>query len=292
MLLVKRFNKEYIKSSKNYFFANNHPYKANKEFDYFCAGSDQVWNATLVRNRGLFFMQFAAPEKTFSFSASKGTTYIHPKYVNNFKRGFKHVGNISVRENDAKQLIKELTDRDATVLPDPTLLIDRRKWASIAKKPDFVLPKKYLVTYFLGAPTPSQKSFIDNYAKENGLSVIDINQTYYDSVGPLEFLYLIANSEFLFTDSFHGTAFSIIFKKNFLVFQRNNSYDMSSRITTILEKFRLENHFYNGDNKSITNSVYELIDDIKHQSKDHIDSIVIDEIKVASDFIKSVLLKD
>ncbi len=291
MLLVKEFNKKHIVSTKKYFFKSSDMAKYKDDFDYYCAGSDQIWNAALVQNRDFFFMQFAPSEKTFSFSASMGTTYINEKYLDNYRRGFEHVGNISVRETSVRELIKKMVGKDATVLSDPTLLIDKNKWLSVAEKPKIELPEKYLVTYFLSAPTDSQNSYIEKYAKEHGLAVIDINQNYYDHVGPLEFLYLIANSEFVFTDSFHGTAFSIIFEKDFLVFQRNNVYDMSSRITTILEKFKLENRFFNGDNNRIDESLLELITDIKNQNTEHTNAIIESEKHIANDFLNKVFVK-
>lgn len=95
-----------------------------------------------------------------------------------------------------------------------------------------------------------------------------MNGKFKDYVGPSEFIYLISNSEFVFTDSFHGTAFSIIFNKSFIVFQRNNSYDMSSRIITVLNKFDIMDHFYNKENNDLPEDFLDYVEKIENFNYD------------------------
>jgi len=95
------------------------------DFDYFCVGSDQIWNPGVVQNNDFFFLNFAPPEKTFSFAASMGTTYIPEQYKNTYMTGLSKIGFLSVRENDVKEFIQKLINRNSTVLLDPTLLIDK-----------------------------------------------------------------------------------------------------------------------------------------------------------------------
>lgn len=263
MLLAKKFNDNNIKFNSKYIFKASKMKKYHEDYDFYCAGSDQVWNAALVQDNGFFFMNFAPSEKTFSLSASMGTAYIPDRYKDTFLDGFKHVGNISVREDDAKALIEKMTGRDSVVLLDPTILIEPSKWLDVAEKPEFDIPKKYIVTYFLGPLTESQKAYIDRYAKENDCGIIDMNGKYKNFVGPSEFVYLMSNAQFVFTDSFHGTAFSIIFSRKFVAFQRNNSYDMSSRIVTVLNKFNIINHFYNIENNELPDNFMKYLNDIR-----------------------------
>ena len=227
-------------------------------------------------------------EKTFSFAASMGTTEIHDKYLNNFRNGFAHVGNISVREADMQILINRMVGKDTTLLLDPTLLYEKEKWVSVSQKPKTNFPKKYVATYFLSEATESQKRNIEKYASDNGLEVVDILGKYANYIGPAEFLYTIANADFVFTDSFHGTAFSIIFRKNFMVFQRNKVYDMSSRITTVLDTFKLSHRFYNTNNEQLDDTFYSLIDKIKSENLSHIQTILLNEKEKLNAFLDVV----
>ena len=288
MLLVQEFNKKYVKLTSRYFFKTSKMAKYRDDFDYYCAGSDQIWNPSVVQSHDFFFMQFAPSERTFSLCASMGASWIPEKYREIFRRGFEHVGHIAVRETSVQQIIRDMTGRESTVLPDPTLLIDKNQWHAIARKPAFDLPEQYIATYFLSALTPAQQELLARYALENGLRIIDINQTYDQQVGPLEFLYLIEHADFVFTDSFHGTAFSILFDKDFLVFQRNHVYDMSSRITTILETVRLENRFYRGDNNLLDDGLYDRLEQIQQQDTHHVGSILEAQKQKADAFLKSV----
>lgn len=285
MLLTEKFNKKNILRTKKYFYKTSSMSKYADDYDYFCAGSDQVWNAALVQNNPFFFMTFAPSPKTFSFSASMGSTYIPDKYIENYKSGLLHVGKISVRETSAKDKIKELSGRDSIVLLDPTLLISKDTWLSIAVTPDIDLNNnQYIATYFLSDITTSQREQIQRFADENNLKIIDINQTYYNSIGPAEFLYVVANASFVFTDSFHGTAFSVIFGKKFCTFQRNNMYDMSSRITTLLKTCNIESFFC-----PTTDSDFSfLLKEILKTDISHIPSILLSERQKLDLFLDEV----
>ncbi len=287
-LLFQNFNKKHIDLTKKYFFRTSKMQKYHSDFDYFCAGSDQIWNARFVQNHDYFFMKFAPSEKTFSFSASMGTTEIPEKHLENYREGFSHVGNISVREADMQGLIQEMVGRKTTLLLDPTLLYGKEKWLAISKKPKTDFPKRYIATYFLSDITESQRHYIEKYAKDNQLKIVDILGKYSNYIGPAEFIYTIANADFVFTDSFHGTAFSIIFEKDFMVFQRNRVYDMSSRITTILDTFGLSHRFYNTNNECLDNAFYSLIQTIKSEDHSHIQTILASEKKKLDTFLDAV----
>lgn len=88
----------------------------------------------------------------------------------------------------------------------------------IAKKPSKNLPDKYVVTYFWGEVSDLSEKIIRNYCVENKTQRIDLNSVnnlHWFDITPFEFLYLIKNAEFIFTDSFHASVFSIIFGKVF-----------------------------------------------------------------------------
>lgn len=249
--LIRDFNEKYIRISNKYIFKSKKKSRIKKcanDFDYYCIGSDQIWNSFLVQNNDFFFGCFAKPEQCFSFSASMGTAYVDEKYVDTYKRGLKHLGNISVREIETYELINKLVGRETTVLLDPTLILPKDKWLDIAQKPNIRLSNRIFITYFLSEPTNAQTNLIKEFARKHKAEIIEINGVHKEFIGPAEFVYLFSRSEYVFTDSFHGTAFAIIFNKPFISFYRNNMYDMSARITTLLKKLNLSDRFYKGNN--------------------------------------------
>lgn len=288
LVLTEEFNRKYMKRNYKYYYKASRMSGYRRDFDYYCVGSDQIWNPTFVQNNDFYFLKFAPSERTFAFAPSIGVSSIPEKYHKTFREGFEHIAHLSVRETRGQELIKELTNRDSLVLLDPTLLLKPEQWHKIARKPAFDLPQRYLATYFLSETTPQQQALIQDYAQKHDLQIVDINQTYASYIGPMEFLYVMAHSQFVFTDSFHGTAFSVIFGKNFLVFRRNNSSDMSSRITTILHTFRLENRFYCGDNQQLDPSIRDLIPEIENQDTRHVNVILEEKQQKAHDYLNGI----
>lgn len=215
--------------------------------DYYIVGSDQVWNP-YYEAREYEFLTFAPKEKRLSFAASIGADTIPEGAKWYFKKNLSDMKYLSVREERAAEIVKELTGRDADVTLDPTLLLDKADWECITKKPELYIEDKYICTYFLGEVPESVKAF----AKENGLPIYALNsistpELY--TLDPAEFLYMIQNASYVLTDSFHAVAFSIKFNKEFYVFDRKQDgvSSMFSRIETITKRFGLENRIQSRD---------------------------------------------
>lgn len=243
----KKFNKNIIYS--RYLIDEDHINdNISHEYDFFVTGSDQVWNPYFDRTSKIDFLDFVPLNKRISFSASFGVKDIpdnisdkYSEYLNKFK-------NISVREYDGKLIVEKLTNRnDVKVLVDPTILVKDEEWKVISKKPDNMYDDKYILNYFLGELSSERKELINSFAKERGFKVINIldpNDQFY-TCGPAEFLYLEANAELICTDSFHSSIFGIIFKRPFIVFDREDSHkSMNSRIETLLDTFELKSQYY------------------------------------------------
>ena len=140
-----------------------------------------------------------------------------------------------------------MTGRDVPVILDPTLCLTKEKWESIERKPDFADDQGYVLTYFLGNETNKYRRFIEKQA--NGKRIIDLfdmREPEYYAADPAEFVWLIHHADAMFTDSFHGTIFSLIFHTPFVVFDRIESggTSMSSRIETLLKMADLEERKY------------------------------------------------
>ena len=212
------------------------------EYDYFVTGSDQVWNPFYELDYFKLMLRFASPHKRISYAASISVPEIPSKKIKEFEIGLMSMSHISVRERGGAKLIKQITGRDVNVVIDPTLLIEADKWREISYKPQWLnADEKYLLTYFLGS---YPRKIINRVAKKQGLKVIDLfGLKNFDAyvVGPEEWMYLIDHAQLVYTDSFHGSVFSIIFKTPFIIIERQGDLNMNSRFDELLGMFNLLN---------------------------------------------------
>lgn len=251
----RKFNMKYI-TLKAYSSV-----KEIEDVDFFVVGSDQVWNLkydTEAKKR-LFFLSFTKPEKRVCFSPSIGLSEIPAQWKDFFQEKLKDFPNLSVREKRGAEIIKEITGRDAEVLIDPTLMLDKNEWLKIAKKPNNIdTDVEYVMNYFLG-DMPKQ-------AMSNGERIVnDLNGRIYNMTdlnvpelyvsGPSEFLYLIEHAAVVQTDSFHACVFSFLFGKPFLLYAREGAdTDMFSRMETLFSTFGLKRKFVGS---GLPNDIFE-----------------------------------
>ena len=287
------FNKNLISFSSYILHDNISPPDLNNHYDFFVVGSDQVWNAgfRIIREDILNHLaSFASHEKRIAYAASFGTNLIAFGYEQYFKDELPRFKAISVREKTGLNIVEECGVKAELVL-DPTLLLTKKEWLAIAKKPSYVIDKPFVVTYFLSGRDEEIKQYVEHLAKGNSIYNLEMENANKDKIdsddvfatSPDEFVWLIANAEYVITDSFHATVFSIIFHKPFCVFDRkaiNDSYKMGSRIDTLLGMFHLE-RFRDSERKfNIFPEEYEI---------DEIENILKIERKKSIDFLRRAL---
>lgn len=252
------------------------PYSKSKDYDYFLTGSDQVWNPNIARFREVDLLEFVPPSKRISMSASFGVNILSKKQNKMLKRALLHYKAISVREDAGKSIIEKVINRnDIQVLIDPTMLLTADEWEKVAKKPNLLKSSKYILNYFLGELSEKRKKQIYDFAEKNECKVINIldSESPFYNTGPSEFLYLEKHAFLICTDSFHASVFAILFKRPFIVFEREDkTINMSSRIQTLLSKFKLENRKYNDriDNSMLKcdyNDAYIILRKEREKSK-------------------------
>lgn len=167
------------------------------------------------------------------------------------KKGLEGIDYISVREQDGSKIVKDLTGRDVPVLVDPTLLLTSEEWEKVMERPVWYKDEKYILVYFLSEMLDKIKKDINELAKLYNLQIIDLtnnaNIDHYCSP-PSEFLYLIKNCFLMYTDSFHGTVFSILNKRPFVTCSREGGMNMDSRIDTLLSMFNLQSRKISKEN--------------------------------------------
>lgn len=260
------------------------------DLDYVCIGSDQIWNYNFRR---IFsrkaFADFMPKEKKMAFSASIGVSNAPDKDTEDYKifaENLNELKAISVREDAAKDIIKEISGRDdVKVVLDPTMIVTREDWEKVIKRPKQLKTDNYIVKCFLGAVEPEKEAAIQKFAKENGCEIIDVmsEDSEYFGIGPAEFVYLEKNAKLVATDSFHSSVFAIIFDTPFVVFQRsdNKLKSMHSRIETLLGTFKLEHRIFEN----------EITDDMFRQEDNEVaQKILAEKRKDAMDYFKTVLV--
>lgn len=207
------------------------------EYDFFIVGSDQVWNP----NYGKIFLPFVPNEKKIAYAASFGVNSIPADKTELFKQGVSSFNYISVREENAVQLVKDLSGKPALWVLDPVLLLTQDDWLNVAQKPTWLKEKYrrgYVLTYHLSKLPPPH---CEELAAELGLPVInlmDVENYNHFTVGPAEFIWLFLNASLVFTNSFHGAAFSLLFKHPFVVNGLRGQND--PRLKSFLKLFGLE----------------------------------------------------
>ena len=247
-LYIKGFSNEHLTTTSpiNY---RHLPHDFAKQFDYFVTGSDQVWHCWRNDPCELeyFLLMFADTSQRLTIAPSFGFDAFPKKYLKTYKKGLEGFEYLSVREERGAELIKELTGKEATVLLDPTMLIDTSEWLKILKKPSQYVDDNYIFVYALGGFKGEVKEKTCKLADVLGLRVIDImdiDSDYYIHTRPDEFLYWIHNAQFVVTDSFHASVFSILFNRPFVVTERSDIKGMGSRFDTLFNKFGISGRHF------------------------------------------------
>lgn len=220
--------------------------RALQHYDYFLVGSDQVWHNWRGKKEELdyFFLRFAPEYKRVCYAPSFGFDRIPDRFRSVYESGLKGFPELCCREQSGCDLIRSLTGRNAQLVCDPTLLLSRSEWDRIAKAPEYEVPGKFMLVYFLGGQSERVRGEIERISREKGLAVIDLYsievQAHY-LTAPDEFLYLMGRASYVCTDSFHGSVFSVVYQRPFHVFPRGDSggAKMGNRIATLLNQLEV-----------------------------------------------------
>jgi len=255
-----------------------------KKYDYYIVGSDQIWNPHFGGLRDLDLLTFTNKTK-IALSASFGIDNIPDEYVEKTMFALNEFDAISVREEKGKEIINNLIpEKNVEVLVDPTMMINTHDWDKVSVKPQNMEEQKYVLCYFLGEISQERKQLIEQISKKYNLKVINMldKEDKFNDCGPGEFVYLESKASLILTDSFHSCVFAILYNNPFIVFNREGSKNnMSSRITTLLNKFELEDRLYKG----------KLQDNILECDFTKANTILSSEQKRAEKYIKEAISK-
>ncbi len=235
----KEFRKEFnlSRSSDTY---QDLMHLADEKYTDIIVGSDQLWLPVNVVADYYTLNWVPDNINKISYSTSFGVSTIPKKYNKMYMNFLKRIDYLSVREESGAKLVKEITGLEAKLVADPTILLTAEEWEKEASD-NRIFDEKYILCYFLGNNVEHRK-FAESLKKETGLKIVSLNHAdeyvkYSDTfcdyapfdIGPREWINLVKNAEYICTDSFHGTVFSILFNKTFFNFRR---YSNKSKVST------------------------------------------------------------
>lgn len=282
------FVKENFKNLSNYYEGWEKLKKhSNKNYDTFLCGSDQLW---LPSNLGSHFytLEFAKPnKKKISYATSFGVSHIPFFQKIHTKKYLSKFDFLSCREEKGAQIIKDIANKEATVVCDPTLLLTSKEWNKIIPTKE-IIKEKYILCYFLGDNIEHRK-IAKKIKKKTNLKIVSIpfldcfieedikfgDYQMFD-IDAKDFVNLIRNAQYILTDSFHGSVFSILNHKQFIIFNRfsnDSKNSRNSRIDSLLSRLDLKNRrYYDNENilfeEIIYNNVETKLQNIRKESLD------------------------
>ena len=256
---LQNFTEEYMNvSSKTY--TKDTIGEANDIYDGFVCGSDQVWNPLLSSLDDIYWLKFANSDKCkIAYAPSIGVKEVNSDQSQKIQMNLSSFKAVSCREESGTKLINSIMNHEIckTVL-DPTLLLEKNEWDKIChgKK----VEGDYIFAYILRG-TKGQRQLVEQFAKKYNLKIVtfpyldcDYIEKYdkvfgdikiYDA-SPADFIQLIRDAKYVFTDSFHCSIFSIIYHKVFYIFSKTGKAQ-NTRLNDLQEKFGIENRMLSGD---------------------------------------------
>lgn len=247
-------------------------------YDIYISGSDQIWNPDMPFENEPYLLTFApSDKKRIAYASSFGRQSLPDEFKKHYKNCLEKYNSISVREASGQKIIEELGELESDLVLDPTMLFDSEYWHTISSKPN--IKQRYLFCFSLNNNI-ELLTYASKICKKNNLALVIISNEKHafegvisiikpDS-GPKEWLGFIENAEYVITDSFHGSVFSILFKKSFLSYTKKENREKypGSRIENLFELLSLKSCLIEDFNHvpSIKDSSfqYELLEEKIH----------------------------
>lgn len=258
------YNQKFIKTQKTYTSKNFNEVVDDENIDGFVCGSDTIFCIDEFGFDDGYYANYECMKNGYaiSYAASFGDSHFNEdlyKILNNRLQNFKALG---LRENAMVPYVKEHTNVDVTKVLDPTLLLQPEDYDKITYPT--LEKEKYLLLY-ARRKNDKMSKYAEKIATENGWKIIEISlqatnankhKMFYEA-GVEEFLSLVKNAQFVVTNSFHGMIFSVQFKKQFVIFSREQC---NTKISELLEMFGLSDRMLvNGDEKYNKEINYEEV---------------------------------
>lgn len=262
------FRDTYLKITTQRYTSNEELKQNPPKADLFIAGSDQIWNTLFPNGKdAAFYLDFAsAGSRKISYAASFATDRIYNNKESFVKNKIGRLDAVSVRESSALNLLNQLSIKKGVQVVDPVFLLEISHWKSL-------IPighnEKFILVYDF-EENPLIKKVAQEIAQKQNCKIYTISPSKssyahcsYHYSGPLEFLELVSKAEMVISNSFHGTAFAIIFKRDFLVV--NRSEGINARMQNLLNSLGIGERLIdeNYDFREIVKSInYTKVDSL------------------------------
>ncbi len=225
------FKNTYFRLSEEYSSKQDLKDKCSERYSAVLVGSDQLWLPANIA-ADYYTLSFAHEKiNTIAYSTSFGMSELPKSSEKSAAEFLKKIKHLSVREISGQDIVYKLSGRKIPVVCDPTLLFDGGEWSDIQTE-EPLYNEKYILCYFLGKNKYSRE-FAKELRHKTGCKIIALahldeyvkdDDGYADEmpfdIGPAEFVNLVKNAEYVCTDSFHCSVFSILYSKKFFVFRR------------------------------------------------------------------------
>jgi hypothetical protein len=250
--------------------------------DLYIAGSDQIWNTTFNNGRdAAFYLDFGSEKvKKISYAASFATDDIKPEYKDFVKRKLANFDAISVRETSGLKILSEL-GYEGTHVVDPVFLLDESEWSNIAsgdgEGDDYILVYDFYSDKVIQQVAQALARLHHCRIFSVGATKLKYADRNYINYGPATFVSLVKNARCVVSNSFHGSAFAMIFNKDFFVLNREDG--LNSRMHNLLT------HYQIADRLICIDATDEIL--ASHIDYAFVDKILMEDIQHSKSFLKT-----
>jgi hypothetical protein len=239
------------------------------DFDILVSGSDQVWNPSITKLKE-YYLNIETGAKKVSYAASIGKDTLDKEEINFLQDNLKSIDTFSLREDSAVKIIKKLfPKKDVEQVLDPVFLKTKEEWKKL------ITPTPLYGNYILIYVMEFNKKLIDlakklsnetnnniifispNVSIKTVIKSIKIPGKVLFDVGPLDYLNLIYNANYICTNSFHGSAFSIIFQKKFITVPHSSR---NTRLKSILTALGITSQEINSQELSKKDNISDIFE--------------------------------
>ena len=251
-MAFRQFISTHVHLTKEHYSKPNELKTLDGKYDIYITGSDQVWNTKAYDFDDSYFLDFVTKGRKVAYAPSLGATNIiesradkdkYQKLLNDFAF-------LSVRERNAQKLLQPITEKPIELLLDPTLLLKKNDWDTLAGNEPLVKGKYIFYYAFTYGEKPNK--IVKDLSKKYNLPVYIVDANAWalrrkfkegfklaPEFGPQAFLNLIKYSEMVLTTSFHGTALSVAMNKNFWYLETSMHNPKDDRATSLLNQLGL-----------------------------------------------------
>lgn len=227
------FSIKYFRLSQKYTSKAELGKKCYDNYSSVLVGSDQLWLPGNIAADYYTLNFVPSTVNTVAFATSFGQASLPKDSLKKAEIFLNKIRHIGVREKSGQKLVREITGRNVPIVCDPTLLFTADEWMTIQRQ-ESIIKGKYILCYFLGN-NPPHREFAKRLSNKTGYKIVALthldefiksDEAYADEmpydIDPADFINLIRNAEYICTDSFHCSVFSILYKKQFYAFRRYN----------------------------------------------------------------------